>query len=131
LANAGGITLVNIGSNPNSHQNLSPFLFRTSLSLWNAKTLSKQEEKTMANKSLFNTITGMFTPKADTVNKAGGMAYELKPKAALAQYAATGCFNQIFYAGADEQLEKVLNFARKLMLSLLGRPQFSHAENLL
>ena len=32
-------------------------------------------------------------------------AYKLSPKQALAQYAATGCFNPTFYATADEQLE--------------------------
>jgi 60 kDa SS-A/Ro ribonucleoprotein len=65
----------------------------------------------MANKNLFQTFRGMFTPKADTINEAGGAAYELSPKAALAQYAATGCFNNTFYAGAGEQLEKVLALA--------------------
>ncbi|MGI8638878.1 MAG: TROVE domain-containing protein [Pyrinomonadaceae bacterium] len=68
----------------------------------------------MANKNLFQTVKGMFTPKADTINEAGGTAYKLSPKAALAQYAATGCFNQTFYADADEQLEKVLELAREL-----------------
>ena len=66
------------------------------------------------NKNLFQTVKGMFTPKTDTVNEAGGTAYELKPKAALAQYAATGCFNQTFYAGADEQLEKVLKLCEEI-----------------
>ncbi|HXG83022.1 MAG TPA: hypothetical protein VNI84_03250 [Pyrinomonadaceae bacterium] len=53
----------------------------------------------------------MFTPKADAVNEAGGTAYKLSPKQALAQYAATGCFNHTFYADAGEQLEKVLALA--------------------
>ncbi len=68
----------------------------------------------MANKSLFNTITGMFTPRTDTVNEAGGTAYKLSPKQALAQYAATGCFNHTFYADAGEQLEKVLSLANEV-----------------
>jgi 60 kDa SS-A/Ro ribonucleoprotein len=67
----------------------------------------------MANKNLFQTIKGMFTPKADAINEAGGLAYELSPKAALAQYAATGCFNHTFYADASEQLEKVLALAQE------------------
>jgi 60 kDa SS-A/Ro ribonucleoprotein len=62
----------------------------------------------MANKNLFQTFKGMFTPKADAVNEAGGTAYEMSPKQALAQYAATGCFNRTFYADAAEQLDKVL-----------------------
>ena len=62
----------------------------------------------MPNKNLFKTLAGIFTPKTDTVNEAGGQAYKLSPKQALAQYAATGCFNNTFYADATEQLEKVL-----------------------
>jgi 60 kDa SS-A/Ro ribonucleoprotein len=65
----------------------------------------------MANKNLFQAVRGLFTPKANTVNEAGGAAYELSPKHALAQYAATGCFSQTFYADASEQLEKVLALA--------------------
>ena len=67
----------------------------------------------MANKNLFQTVRGMFTPQIDTLNEAGGTAYKLSPKAALAQYAATGCFNQTFYAGAGEQIEKVLELAKE------------------
>ncbi len=66
----------------------------------------------MANKNLFKTVRGMFTPKADTINEAGGTAYKLSPKHALAQYAATGCFSQTFYADASEQLEKVLDLTK-------------------
>ena len=65
------------------------------------------------NKNLFQTVKGMFTPPTDTLNEAGGTAYKLSPKAALAQYAATGCFNHTFYAGAGEQLEKVLELAKE------------------
>jgi len=68
----------------------------------------------MANKTLFQTVRGFFTPPADTVNEAGGAAYKLTPKAALAQYAATGCFSNTFYADAGEQLDKVLELAREL-----------------
>ncbi|MCY7347353.1 MAG: hypothetical protein LH614_14180, partial [Pyrinomonadaceae bacterium] len=68
----------------------------------------------MANKNLFQTVRGMFTPKTDTVNEAGGTAYKFSPKAALAQFAATGCFSQTFYADAGEQLEKVLELTRNL-----------------
>jgi 60 kDa SS-A/Ro ribonucleoprotein len=50
----------------------------------------------MANKNLFQTVRGLFTPKADTINEAGGTAYKLSPKQALAQYAATGCFSHTF-----------------------------------
>ena len=66
----------------------------------------------MANKNLFQTVKGMFTPKADRFNEAGGLAYTLAPKAALAQYTATGCLSHTFYADAGEQLEKVLELTR-------------------
>jgi 60 kDa SS-A/Ro ribonucleoprotein len=61
------------------------------------------KEITMANKTLFASLKSRFAP-ADTVNEAGGRAYSLEPKHALAQLAATGCFNGTYYAGADEQL---------------------------
>ena len=68
----------------------------------------------MANKNLFQTVRGLFTPKTDTINEAGGTAYKLTPKHALAQYAATGCFSNTFYADASEQLDKVLALAKDL-----------------
>jgi 60 kDa SS-A/Ro ribonucleoprotein len=68
----------------------------------------------MANKSLFQTVKGLFTSPANTVNEAGGTAYKLSPKHALAQYAATGCFSNTFYADASEQLDKVLALAKEL-----------------
>lgn len=43
----------------------------------------------------------------DTVNKAGGRAYGLSDKAALAQMAVTGVFNDTFYASAKSQLDDV------------------------
>src|SRR5688572_9543307 len=62
----------------------------------------------MANKKLFQTKRGTMVPAANAMNEAGGLAYALEPKAALAQYAATGCLNGTFYATADEQLGNVL-----------------------
>lgn len=75
----------------------------------------------MANKNLFQTVKGYFTPKADTINEAGGTAYKLSPKAALAQYAATGCFSNTFYADAGEQLEKVIELARELDAEFIAK----------
>jgi 60 kDa SS-A/Ro ribonucleoprotein len=63
----------------------------------------------MANKSLFKSLVGKLIPKADAINEAGGAAYKLPAKAALAQYAATGCLNATFYASAEEQLQNVLS----------------------
>ena len=59
----------------------------------------------MANKNLFQKNT---LPAADAINEAGGLAYKLPPKQALAQYAVTGCLNATFYAQAQTQLDQVL-----------------------
>jgi 60 kDa SS-A/Ro ribonucleoprotein len=47
-------------------------------------------------------------PKANAVNEAGGVAYKLEPKHALAQVAATGTFGNAFYSTAETQLDEVL-----------------------
>ncbi|HEX8338054.1 MAG TPA: hypothetical protein VF621_15060, partial [Pyrinomonadaceae bacterium] len=62
----------------------------------------------MANKTLFKTLVGKLVPAADARNEHNAPAYALTPKQALAQYAATGCLGATFYAGAEEQLAKVL-----------------------
>lgn len=60
----------------------------------------------MANKTLFSSIKSLL-PRANRINEAGGAAYALGPKHALAQVAATGCFGGVFYATADEQLDQL------------------------
>ena len=60
----------------------------------------------MANKTLFSSIKSKFT-RTDTVNEAGGRAYKFTPKHALAQMAATGCFNGVYYASAESQLDEM------------------------
>ncbi len=65
----------------------------------------------MANKSLFQSIVGKLIARTDAANEAGGRAYQLSPKGALAQYAATGCLNGTYYASAGEQLERALALA--------------------
>lgn len=75
----------------------------------------------MSNKTIFKTIAGMFTPKADTVNEAGGLAYKMSPKHALAQYAATGCFNNTFYVDAGEQLDAVLALANEIDAEFIAK----------
>ena len=62
----------------------------------------------MANKTLFKSLVGKLVPAADARNEHNAPAYALTPKQALAQYAATGCLGATFYAGAGEQLAKVL-----------------------
>src|ERR1051325_5755175 len=73
----------------------------------NAHGLS-EGETFMANKNLFKSLVGKLVPAADARNEHGAPAYALTPKQALAQYAATGCLTRTFYAGAGEQLAKVL-----------------------
>jgi 60 kDa SS-A/Ro ribonucleoprotein len=60
----------------------------------------------MANKSLFSSIKS-WLPRAEVINEAGGRAYQLAPKHALAQLAATGCFNGAYYASAETQLDEL------------------------
>src|ERR1700755_1708473 len=49
--------------------------------------------------------------QATTTNLAGGKAYSLSAKEALAQYSATCMFGSTYYASADEQLAEVLKLA--------------------
>jgi hypothetical protein len=72
----------------------------------------------MASKTTFRSIVGKLLPRTNTVNGAGAPAYALSAKHALAQYAATGCFNTTFYATAEQQLDKVLELTRAV------EPQF-------
>lgn len=60
----------------------------------------------MANKTLFSSVTSLL-PRATVVNEAGGRAYQHTPKHALAQIAATGCFNGVYYATAENQLAEM------------------------
>lgn len=75
----------------------------------------------MANKGLFQSVIGKFIPKTDTFNEAGGNAYSFSSKHALAQYAMTGCFNQTFYASAEQQLEKVLSLCQEVEADFIAR----------
>ena len=60
----------------------------------------------MANKTLSSSIKSKFV-RTDTYNEAGGRAYKFTAKHALAQMAATGCFNGVFYASAQSQLDEM------------------------
>lgn len=75
----------------------------------------------MANKNLFQSVIGKLLPPADALNEAGGVAYALSPKQALAQYAATGCCNATFYASAEEQLAKVLELCQQVDAEFIAR----------
>ncbi len=58
----------------------------------------------MANKNVFGAATNQ-SPAATTTNLAGGLAYELSPKATLSQLAATNCFNGTYYANSQDTYE--------------------------
>lgn len=64
----------------------------------------------MANKTIFASKQ-QAKPKTIEYNEAGGRAYTLKSRAALAQLAATGTLNQTFYQNAQVQLDHILNLA--------------------
>jgi 60 kDa SS-A/Ro ribonucleoprotein len=68
----------------------------------------------MASKTLFRSTRGKLAPKANAVNEAGGMAYDLEARHALALYAATGCLSTTFYASAEVQLDTVLALCDKV-----------------
>jgi 60 kDa SS-A/Ro ribonucleoprotein len=64
----------------------------------------------MANKTIFASKQQAKTKNIE-YNEAGGRAYTLKSRAALAQLAATGTLNQTFYQNAQVQLDNILNLA--------------------
>src|SRR5262245_35400492 len=68
----------------------------------------------MASKTLFQSIVGSFLPRADAFNEAGGVAYRMPSKQALAQYASVGCLHGTFYASGEDQLAAVLNLCHEV-----------------
>jgi 60 kDa SS-A/Ro ribonucleoprotein len=75
----------------------------------------------MANKALFQSSRGKMLPAATAINSEGALAYARDPKQALAQYAATGCLSNTFYASGAEQLETVLALARELEAEFIAK----------
>lgn len=75
----------------------------------------------MANKTLFASLRDVLIPRTDAVNSENAPAYALAPKAALAQYAATGCFGHTFYATANEQLTRVLELCEAVDADFVAR----------
>jgi len=70
----------------------------------------------MANKALFKNNNN----STQTKNKAGGVAYKLSDREALAQLAATGCLSNTFYTSAKEQLDTVKDLTNKISSSKGG-----------
>jgi 60 kDa SS-A/Ro ribonucleoprotein len=59
--------------------------------------------------------------KPTRFNEAGGRAYTLAPRQALAQFAATGCLNRTYYATAEDQLQQVLKLCEKVPTDFIAR----------
>ncbi len=75
----------------------------------------------MANRNLFQSLRGALTPATDTTNEAGGRAYKLSAKAALARYAVTGCLSNTYYTTAEDQLAKVLKLCNGVDADFIAR----------
>ena len=73
----------------------------------------------MTNQQLFNTLPQAHVSTA--VNHAGGNAYSLTSKQALAQIASTGCFGNTYYAAASDQLDEVLKHAANCEVSYVAK----------
>lgn len=74
--------------------------------LFSNKNISKSVKKTLP---------------ANTKNEAGGIAYKLSDKAALAQYAMTGTLNGTYYASDEEQLKKTLELTAKVDIKFVAK----------
>ena len=83
----------------------------------------------MSSKSLFSNkssksksvVSAKVTKAVDTVNNAGGSAYLLSDKAALAQMAMTGCFGGTYYTSDKDQLKQVLALANKVDVAYVAK----------
>lgn len=74
------------------------------------------------NKAIFATEpTYKKKPQADTVNEAGGRAYQASDEEALSQYALTGTIGNTFYASAQEQLDKLLELAGRCSVEYVAK----------
>lgn len=67
----------------------------------------------MANKNVFGSIQSI-APATTTVNAAGGVAYDLSAKQAIAQIACTNTFNGTYYTNAEDNLKLVKESVAKL-----------------
>lgn len=68
----------------------------------------------MSNKTVFKSTRSVNTPAANTTNLAGGVAYSMTDREALAQLIVTGTFNGTFYSDAKQQIDTVTKLLAKL-----------------
>jgi 60 kDa SS-A/Ro ribonucleoprotein len=78
-------------------------------------------KKLFSNKNINKTVSKLVTHVTNIINEAGGTAYKLSDKAALAQYAMTGTFNGTYYASDEEQLKKTLELANKVDVKFVAK----------
>lgn len=62
----------------------------------------------MVNVQLFKTTKAAGPLAGTLINEAGGRAYAISPKHALAQYAMTGSLSNTYYTSAETQLDQLL-----------------------
>ena len=78
----------------------------------------------MANTKIFASATPSVRARAiqtDTVNDAGGKAYALSDKEALAQMAITGVFGDTFYASGGDQLARAKELVERVDTEFLAK----------
>lgn len=74
------------------------------------------------NKSLFSSApAGQISPNTDTVNAAGGIAYDRGPEGELANLVLTGTLNTTFYVNATEQLSQIIELCSKVSLEFVAK----------
>lgn len=78
----------------------------------------------MVSKSLFPS-----QKRESVLNEAGGQAFNRPVAEVLAQYAATGCLRQTFYASAEEQLDTVLGILPEISPVLVAKTAVWTREN--
>jgi len=84
----------------------------------------------MANKNLFKSERGSIVPATDVLNEAGGTAYNLTAKQALAQYVCTSCLNGTYYTSAKTQLDTVRQLFTEVEPEFLGQlAVYSHEKS--
>lgn len=75
----------------------------------------------MANSNLFRNLNSGKDVAADVLNEAGGKAYALSDKHALAQLVITGTLNQTYYSTAEDQLDTILKLAQNVPAQFLAQ----------
>lgn len=82
------------------------------------------------NKTVFKTQKNVNYPAATSYrNEAGGLAYRLEDRAALAQLLVTNCFNNTFYSSADDLAKQFNELCNKVDSEFLAKACVYGAEN--